>query len=263
MDVRAPTARQQPGQREDDQDHADHRDDGPRGVPDQAADGQREQAEHGQVQAGPDHRPQHAGLAQRHGDRVMHGDNAARDLQLFRDDVPVHQRDADEERHERDDLADDDDQRREDQALGQHHRVTARHGQQRGPDRAGGVLAGDHQHPQGADGKLAQPQPGAEDEVHRIGDDTGRPRIAAAVVQRVDRQPGEQGGEPQADDDEDDQRPDRGPDRADLRPLGQQVAAKARPMSRGRSGREGGWGGGWGADGGHWLLPGDVAPAVS
>ena len=66
VEVRAPAARQQPGEDRQHEDHADHRGDRAGGVPDQRADGQREHAEHGEVEAGTDDGAGHAGVAERH-----------------------------------------------------------------------------------------------------------------------------------------------------------------------------------------------------
>jgi hypothetical protein len=83
-----------------------------RGVPDQGADGQPEEAKYGQIQARADQSADHIRLAQREGDVIT-----------------SHDRPADEEGAEQHDLGDDEHQRREDRAFRGQDGDSARHGQ--------------------------------------------------------------------------------------------------------------------------------------
>jgi len=112
VDVRAPAA-QQPGQDGQHEHHADDGRDGPGGVPDHGADGQREQPQHGEVQPGAEHGAGDARVAQR--DRH----------------VGVQDGRTDEERAEGHDLRHHQQENGEHHRLGGQHRYPARHGQQR------------------------------------------------------------------------------------------------------------------------------------
>jgi hypothetical protein len=87
---------------------------------------QGEQAEHGQVETGAEHRAEDAGLSQRHGDVMVHGEGVARDVGVGVDEVAVHQRGTDEVRDERHDLTDHEHDHREDDRLGDEDRVAPR-----------------------------------------------------------------------------------------------------------------------------------------
>ena len=235
VDVRAPAARQQPGQDRQHEHDADDRGDGARGVPDHGADREREQPEHGEVQPGADDGAGDARAAQRHRD------------------VGVQDGRADEERAEGDDLGHDDQESGEHHRLGGQHRYPARDGQERGADHPGRVLAGDDQHAQDADGELPQSDARAEDEADRVGDGPGVPLCGPRAVPVRLGQPGDQRGEADAQHDEDDQRPDRGAHRADLRPLGLQQVGESGVAPGGRAGRPAGRGDG--RRGRHRALP--------
>jgi hypothetical protein len=101
---------------------------------------------------------------------------------------------ANEERRERDQLADDEDQHGEDHRLGSQHRNAARHGQQAGADHAGGVLAGDHQHAEDADGELAELEAGAQDRADRVGHELAL-LAGVGLVPLRHREPDDQRGE--------------------------------------------------------------------
>ena len=108
VDVVGDRARDQRDQRGDDQDQRDYRGDGAGGVPDEPADGQREQAEHGEVQDPAEDRAGNARLGQR--DRHV----AAQD------------RGADEEHSEHRDRADHRVEHGEHARLGRQHGYPAR-----------------------------------------------------------------------------------------------------------------------------------------
>ena len=128
--------------------------------------------------------------------------------------------------------------------LGGQHREPVGHGEQRGADRAGGVLAGDHDHAEHADGQLAEAESRAEDHRGRVGEEPGVVGMVARRVPVVRDDRRDQGGKADRHDHEGEQRPHGGPDRADLRPFRAQQAAEAEPGTVRRPGTSDGCGSG-------------------
>ena len=138
--------RQEADQDRDREQQAEQRRDAARRAPQQRAQGQAEQPGHGQVQRAADHRAGHSGRTKRHRQVLAAHDGLAG--QEHRD------RGRDAHREHRG---------------GQHGRLApqggqpSRHRRQRGPDQAGGVLAGDQQHAEHPGRDLRELHPGQAD----------------------------------------------------------------------------------------------------